>query len=370
MGDVHAAGGRRQHDDRLDGRRDAAGQRGRRGHAGDRGVRTPCSTSPASTTPTRATSSTRELFPNRIIVGSETFPDDIDELWRLVRDNPHVIGDFTWTGWDYLGEAGIGRVDYPDEDYVPTGISAPYPWLAGWVGDIDITGHRRPHVLLPRDRLRAPAQALHRRPPPAVPRAPDAHDAVVVDATRCRAGAGTSPPDRPPTVDVYSDADEVELLLNGRSIGRVGRGRREAVPRPLRGELRARRAGRRRLHGGRGAGAHGAADGRRPARASCASADRDAIRADDTDLAYVAITLQDDDGNLASHRDRLVSVDVSGPGVLRGLGSATPRTEERFGASQCTTFDGRALAIVPSHRPRRHRDPRQRGAAASPSRPR
>ena len=29
--------------------------------------------------------------------------------WRLVRDNPHVIGDFTWTGWDYLGEAGIGR---------------------------------------------------------------------------------------------------------------------------------------------------------------------------------------------------------------------------------------------------------------------
>ena len=33
---------------------------------------------------TRATSSTRELFPNRIIVGSETFPDDIDELWRLV----------------------------------------------------------------------------------------------------------------------------------------------------------------------------------------------------------------------------------------------------------------------------------------------
>src|SRR4029453_6122279 len=47
-------------------------------------------------------------FPNRVIVGSETFPGHIAELWRLVRANPHVIGDFTWTGWDYLGEAGIG----------------------------------------------------------------------------------------------------------------------------------------------------------------------------------------------------------------------------------------------------------------------
>ena len=41
-----------------------------------------------------------------------------------------------------------------------------------------------------------------------------------------------------------------------------------------------------------------------------------------------------------------MSVDVGGAGVLSGLGSANPRTEEPFGASQCTTFDGRALAIV------------------------
>jgi beta-galactosidase len=53
----------------------------------------------------------RELFPNRIIVGTETFPTRIDANWKLVKDNSHVIGDFTWTGWDYLGEAGIGRVD-------------------------------------------------------------------------------------------------------------------------------------------------------------------------------------------------------------------------------------------------------------------
>jgi len=43
---------------------------------------------------------------------------------------------------------------------------------------------------------------------------------------------------------------------------------------------------------------------------------------------------------------RPVTVQVSGPGVLAGLGSARPRTQEPFGGSRCTTFDGRALAIV------------------------
>jgi beta-galactosidase len=77
-----------------------------------------------------------------------------------------------------------------------------------------------------------------------------------------------------------------------------------------------------------------------------ASADRAVIRADDTDLAYVAITVEDDAGNVACHRDRRVSVEVGGAGVLSGLGSARPWTEEPFGGTQCTTFDGRALAIV------------------------
>ena len=95
--------------------------------------------------------------------------------------NPHVIGDFTWTGWDYLGEAGIGRVDYPDDDYVPTGIAAPYPWLAAWVGDIDITGHRRP-VSYYRETVfglrHAPYIAVHR---PQFHGRPTRTDAVVVD---------------------------------------------------------------------------------------------------------------------------------------------------------------------------------------------
>ena len=286
----------------------------------------------------------RERFPDRVIVGSETFPAHIDELWRLVRENPHVIGDFTWTGWDYLGEAGIGRVDHPEADYVATGISAPYPWLAGWVGDIDITGHRRP-VSYYREivfGLRAePYIAVHR---------PEFHGRATFTTPWSWTDSVSSwswdvPEGSPATVDVYSDADEVELLLDGRSLDRAAVGAEKAflarfevayAPGELvavayaGGEERARTALR-------------TADG--PLRLS-AAADRDAIRADDTDLAYIPIVLEDAAGNLASHRDRLVTVAVAGAGVLAGLGSADPRTEEPFGASACTTFDGRALAIV------------------------
>ena len=74
--------------------------------------------------------------------------------------------------------------------------------------------------------------------------------------------------------------------------------------------------------------------------------DRTEIRADDTDLAYVDITLVDDDGRLHHTEDRAVTVEVEGPGTLQGLGSANPRTEETFGEPTHDTFHGRALAVV------------------------
>ena len=63
-----------------------------------------------------------------------------------MENNAHVLGDFTWTGWDYLGEVGIGRVQYAD---VPAEFEAPFPWLTAWCGDIDITGQRRPASFYP-----------------------------------------------------------------------------------------------------------------------------------------------------------------------------------------------------------------------------
>jgi len=77
-----------------------------------------------------------------------------------------------------------------------------------------------------------------------------------------------------------------------------------------------------------------------------ARADRDILRADDTDLAFVAIELIDSHGTLATVHDRAITVEVAGAGVLQALGSARPVTAERFDAGTRMTFDGRALAVV------------------------
>lgn len=76
------------------------------------------------------------------------------------------------------------------------------------------------------------------------------------------------------------------------------------------------------------------------------SADRTLIRADDTDLAYLAIELRDAGGVLVTASDRAVRVDVAGAGELAGLGSGNPKTAERFDATVRHTFDGRALAVI------------------------
>lgn len=72
-------------------------------------------------------------------------------------------------------------------------------------------------------------------------------------------------------------------------------------------------------------------------------ADRTVLRADDSDLSFIAIELRDENGNLASASDTLVRVGVEGPAVLQALGSARPDTEERFDSGEHTTFNGRAL---------------------------
>jgi beta-galactosidase len=285
----------------------------------------------------------RELFPRRVIVGSETFPAKIDLLWRLVQDHPHVIGDFTWTGWDYLGEAGVGRVAFADD---PTAgqFGAPFPWLLAHVGDLDITGHRRPasyyrEIVFG---LRADPYLAVQRPERSgreLSKTPWAWS----DSVGSWSFAGAE--GRSVVVEVYSDADEVELLLNGRSLGVAPAGEKHRFRAEFEityapGELTAvARTG-------------GEETGRFCLRSAtgevrlAAVAERDVVRTDGTDLAYIELTLVDADGTVFLGADRPVTVAVEGPGVLAGFGSAAPATEESFLDDVHTTFDGRALAVV------------------------
>jgi hypothetical protein len=286
-----------------------------------------------------------ELFPHRVIVGSETFPDRIEKMWELVTQHPHVIGDFTWTGWDYLGEAGLGRVDYTDVDgYVSTGTAGPYPYLLAESGDIDVTGFRRPisyyreivYGLRTEPYVVAHRPQNHGRPTLKSPWSSD--DAVSTWSWGVASGS-------PITVDVYADADEVRLLLDGEEIavGAVGEQKRfvarfETVYRPGILTAVALRAG--------------AEIGRHELRtagedlALTARAETAVIPADEEGLAYVPITIRDSAGTVACDADRLVSVQVAGPAVLAGVGTGRARTREGLAGQAITTYDGRALAIV------------------------
>ena len=220
-----------------------------------------------------------------------------------------------------------------------------FPWLVAGCGDLDITGHRRPQSYyreivfgLRSDPYLAVLRPGHHGQP--VQHASPWSWSDVVSSWSWDGDEGKSV-----TVEVYADAEEVELLVNGRSVGRAPAGpdnRYKAVfdttyeP----GELEAvawragEEIGRTNLRSASG-----------PVRLEV-RADRTGISSDPTDLAFVELMLVDEAGTVVVAADRQLTVEVDGPGVLQGLASARPDPEEPYTGSACTTFDGRALAVV------------------------
>lgn len=87
--------------------------------------------------------SDHKLYPERIICTLESYPKEAFQFWKSVRELPYVIGDFVWTGMDYLGESGIGITKYlKKEQFIKKPL--PWPWYNANCGDIDITGNKKP----------------------------------------------------------------------------------------------------------------------------------------------------------------------------------------------------------------------------------
>ncbi|WP_338031442.1 glycoside hydrolase family 2 TIM barrel-domain containing protein [Diaminobutyricibacter tongyongensis] len=285
----------------------------------------------------------QSAFPDRVVVGTETLSKRIDIIWDLVTRLPHVIGDFTWTGYDYLGEAGLGLTVYGPANE-PSPDPTAYPGILAWCGDIDITGYRRPASF-----YREIVYGLRSQPFIAVGQpAPAGRRAAALDwawSDTTDSWSWNLEEGAPLNVEVYSDAPEVELLVNGKSLGRAPAGHaarfRANFTVPYQpGELLAiTRNG-------------NSESGRSVLRTAAAPADlrlgvdRPVIPA--RDIAFVTIEVVDANGTLATNCDRTVSIDVDGPAELLALGSARPSTNEVYNSHSHTTFGGRALAVIRS----------------------
>ena len=287
----------------------------------------------------------KEIFPNRIICGSETAPQKIDINWKYVRENPHIIGDFTWVGWDYLGEAGVGKHDYTLNRSIMFGGA--YPWYIAYCGDIDIIGNRRPASY-----YREIVFGLRKEPYIAVHR-PEYYGKEVLttqwswsDSIASWTWKGFE--GKPIKVEVYSDADEIELILNGKSLGKekVGEENRFKAIFDINyenGKLEAV------------AYENGKEIGRSQLLTVSEVAnikvdiEKTELRANGRDLAYINISLVDKDGNINMNEVKKVKIEVEGQGTLQGFGSADPKSLENFYDKERTTYDGKLLAVIRSN---------------------
>ena len=157
------------------------------------------------------------LHPERVIVGSETGIADIVYNWERVKKYPYVIGDFCWTGWEYLGESGIGSPNYANGSN-PFG-NAVFPLQISGTGAIDITGHR-----LPMSYFREIVFGLRKDPYIAVQDPVHYGEDLIRNPWIISDAIGSwsfsQYKGKPVVVEVYSDSDEVELFKNGVSLGR------------------------------------------------------------------------------------------------------------------------------------------------------
>ncbi len=290
------------------------------------------------------------IFPNRVICGTESFPMQIDKIWHEVKRLPYVIGDFTWTSYDYIGEAAIGRAKYVDPEaklspMEEVWLGSEYPWRLANDADFDLLGHGRPQLAYRRIVWGSEETCIACHNPANYGK----RELVSRWGWPERESEWTwnGFEGKPIAVDVYSAAEEVELLVNGISLGRkpAGEANRfmatfETIYTPGRIE------------------AVSYCGGKEVSRAALctagtpvvlrATAEKAEIAADGKSLCFVNLELLDKDGIRVPHTDLKVTAKVDGAGTLAAFGSARPATTENYTAGEFTTYQGRLQAIIRS----------------------
>lgn len=276
-------------------------------------------------------------YPERLILGSETFCDDAYTFWEMAKKNPRIVGDFVWAGMDYLGEVGVGSWEY--RDYAPKFNHGP-GWVTAGSGRIDLTG--KP---LAEAGYTKTAFELTNRPVIAVrpvnhtgeKHSPSAWK--MTNAIESWSWEGCE--GKVAEVEVYARAARVDLFLNGKKVGsntlknscdtrfkvEYQPGMLETVVYNQKGKEISRNT----LY---------TAGKETELRAI---AEEQSVQKDH--LAFIRLQYTDKNGTVKPLKRGILKVSVKG-GKLLGLGNACPYNEIGYCTNETDTYWGEALAVV------------------------
>lgn len=287
--------------------------------------------------------SDHERHPDRIMYGSESYAIQAYDYWQDVLDYPWVIGDFVWTAFDYIGEASIGWRGYPQNQNF-------YPWNLAYCGDIDICGIQRPQSYY-RQTLwnNEPVVKVFVTPPvPTFPLNPDKASWSIWDWEDVIASwnfEGFETKDL--KVSIYTNCDEIELLLNGTSLGKKQNKDKNmlswGVPYKA-GELKAVA-----YNQGLKVDSSVLTTASEPI-GILLEADRESLIPNGQDLSYIDVKLIDEQGVLNPSAENIITFTISGPGKIAAVGSSNPTSIESFNLPYRKVWQGRCQLIVQSEK--------------------
>ena len=272
-------------------------------------------------------------YPNRLILGSETFCKDAYSFWEIAKKNKRIIGDFVWAGWDYIGEVGDGAAEYSDYKF-----EDPATRMTGGNGRIDLNGKPRAEAAYTR-------VAFERETGPFI-----AVDPVyqkeklrltgwqLTKALESWAWDGCN--GEPAKVEVYARAAQVELFINGKSAGKkkVKKCRANFNTTYQDGEITA---------------VSYDENGKEINRYSLQTAGKDTVlqvRPEEKTvkpegLAFIQLQYTDSKGIWKPMEKHNIKVTVEN-GVLKGLGSPAPYVKGNYTDHTVATYYGEAMAVV------------------------
>ncbi len=281
-------------------------------------------------------------FPNRVLCGSETFPAQIAKTWNMVEAKPWVVGDFLWTAWDYLGEAGVGTVSYEKQE----SFTQPFPCIAAGCANIDLTGEitcQGVYTAIVYGQYAKPYLAVH----------PVNHAGKkaffgrwrFTDALHSWSWHGLD--GKKATVDVYARAAQVELFQDGKSLGKkpVEKFISTYEVEYRDGELKAVSYD----QFGKEIGTDTLASAGQIVKLTV-KPEKENLIAGRCDLLYLPIEITDANGVRHMLKDRDIHVSVEGAAELMAIGSAELNqvSLNPYTSSSIRCFQGRALAILRS----------------------